>query len=540
MQLSSPWRCLQSKHNSNLLYNIIVCLLLSSCATQSTPLNPQELGQVQPSVALAQPNPQRPAHDYTALAGFESAPTWYATSAGLDVERSSTAPELWHLMRQEMHLDTHLDQRRVQQELRWLQRHPGYLQRLAPRMQRYLPYIYSEVKARQMPIELALLPIVESALDTFAFSHGGAAGPWQFVSGTARQYGLKINDWYDGRRDIIASTGAALDYLTALHKRFGNWHLALAAYNAGQGNVAKARRRDPGVGYFELELPAETKAYVPRLLALAEVVARPDKYNLTLPKLQPGVTFFVLETNSQFQLDKLAQHLEIELQELYEWNSALSKWATPPEGPHRIIVPAHIDRQDKQQLLASIPKAQKLDWIEVKVKAGDTLSHLAKRHRTDINTIKVTNQLSSNRLSLGQVVLIPQNKGDTHHHPKISKRKQQTPYTVRQGDSLWSIARNHKVGLTALMKHNNIGPRDTLRTGQVVYLPNKKLVTTLKNPNRVTRKVRYKVRRGDSLARIANKFNVTIKQIARWNKIDTKKYLQPGQGLMLYVDVVGG
>ena len=442
-------------------------------------------------------------------------------------------PDLWRELRRDMHLPRHLDQARVQQELRWFKRNPDYLQRLAPRLQNYLPYIYRETQLRSLPAELALVPIVESALDTFAFSPGGAAGPWQFMRGTAKQYGIQINDWYDGRRDIVASTDAALAYLHDLHGRFDSWNLALAGYNAGQGNVGKARRRNPQGDFFALELPRETEAYVPRILALAEIIAEPDRYGITLPEIDPEQRFATLDTHSQFQLDKLSETIGLDLADLYSWNPAFNQWATPPKGPHRIVVPIDAASTTAQAAIDAVPKRKRLDWLEIRVKQGDTLSQIAARHRTDVATIKSANKLASSRIRAGHKLLIP--TGKEAPKPGMGKNVGSKKYVVRSGDSLWTIARAQGVSMQRLMRANHVGPRDTLRVGQSLIIPG-----ASNNQRRVTRKVRYKVRKGDSLARIANKFNVSIKEITSWNDLDRNRYLQPGQGLLLYVNVTGG
>jgi membrane-bound lytic murein transglycosylase D len=442
-------------------------------------------------------------------------------------------PDLWRDLRNNMHLELYLEQSRVQQEIRWLQRHPEYFKRLQPRLQAYLPYLYTQTQLKSMPAELALLPIIESALDTFAFSHGGAAGPWQFVRGTARQYGLDINDWYDGRRDVIASTDAALQYLTDLHKRFDDWNLALAGYNAGQGNVSRALRRRPGGNFFELRLPKETQAYVPRLLALAAVVKDPNAFGITLPEVVPLTTFRTLETHSQFQLTKLSSAIGIDIEEIYRWNPALNQWATPPRGPHRIIVPAIVDIAAAQAEIDAIPSKQRVDWTEINVQEGDTLSQIARRHGTDVTSLRLANNLSNSRIRAGKKLLIPTHAEALKTTPRSASGN--LAYVVQPGDSLWTIARAHKVKLNKLMRNNHLGPKDTLSVGKTLKIPGTTAVT-----RKVTRKVHYKVRKGDSLARIAGKFNVSINQIANWNKLDAKRYLQPGQGLLLYVNVLGG
>ena len=474
-----------------------------------------------------------------ASVGFEGAPlvpsSLRETRAEPTIELILEKPDQWALLRANMHLDRHLDQARVQQEIRWLKNNPEYLYRLGPRLQRYLPFIYRKTRERNLPAEIALLPIVESAMNVYAFSHGGAAGPWQFLRATGRQQGLQINDWYDGRRDIVTSTDAAHDYLTYLHKRFGDWYKALAAYNAGQGNVSKSQRRSPGAGFFEMRLPRETQMYVPRLLALAEVVSKPDEYGIKLPELPVEEPFDTVSLPGQFQIDKLADALGLDTDTIYDWNPALNRWATSPRGPHHIIVPAHIETTAAALALNDIPKRQRMDWIEHKVARGDSFSAIAARYGLDVSILKSVNNKRSNLLQVGERLVIPNQSTDLKapagHRFRIS-----STYKVRAGDSLWEIAKNYGTPLRRLMTVNQIGPKDPLQIGQVLKIPG----AAMSSAPEVTKKLRYKVRRGDSLSRIASKFDVTVKDITRWNDLDRGKYLQPGQGLLLFINVAGG
>ena len=455
--------------------------------------------------------------------------------ADLEVKAAAAPPppsDLWADLRRDMHLDLHLDKKSVQQQIRWYQRNPDYLKRLAPRIQTYLPYIYRQTQLRSLPAELTFVPIIESALDEFAFSPGGAAGPWQFMRGTAKQYGLEINDWYDGRRDIVAATDAALTYLDKLHGRFGTWNLALASYNAGQGNVGKARRKKPGADFFALDLPRETQAYVPRILATAAIIHDPAAYGLELPEIEPKETFAVVKTHSQFQVNKLAQTLELSQAEFFRWNPALNRWATPPRGPHHVIVPVSLDLIEAQASIDAVPMDQRVDWREVEVRNGDTLSQIAHRHNTDVATLQTANKLTGTRIRAGKKLLIPSSRQALEQGPIRGGNNKQ--YVVRSGDSLWTIARAHGIPLQRIMRANQLGPRDTLQVGHQLTIPG------VSSGRQITRKVRYKVRRGDSLARIAEKFNVSIKEITRWNDLDRNRYIQPGQGLLLYVNVTGG
>lgn len=457
--------------------------------------------------------------------------------------RTAPAPrqdDLWARIRADFQLDHHLEQSRVQQELRWLQRHPSYLPRLQERLQRYLPYIHAQVSARGLPGELSLLPIVESALDPYAFSHGGAAGLWQFIPTTATRFGLQRDWWFDARRDPVLATEAALAYLTYLHGLFDDWSLAVAGYNAGEGNVSRAVRRSGGQSTFwALALPRETRAYVPRLLALAAVVANPEAYGLVLPELSADPGFMTVDTGSQFDLARAAAALDVDLDTLYEWNPALNQWATPPAGPHRLHVPADLGEAAETRL-QTVPRSERVAWQRIKVASGDTLIHLARRHRTDLDTLKRINGISGSSIRVGQALLIP-SPGRAAGDPMLARQVSDGNYQVKPGDSLWSIAQAHGVSVASLVKANRVGPKEVLQVGQQITVPGMTSVMTAQAGARdVTRVVRYGVRRGDSLFRIASRFNVAVRDIAQWNALDVDRLLQPGQELVIHVNVVGG
>lgn len=450
-------------------------------------------------------------------------------------------PDLWADIRRGFRLDHRTDQKRVQQELRWLKRHPTYLNHMQSRLARHLAYIHQQVEERGMPSELALLPIVESALDPYAFSHGGAAGLWQFIPATGKRFGLDRNWWYDGRRDPVAATEAALDYLEYLHNRFDDWQLALAGYNAGEGNVSRAKRRAPeGAGFFEMKLPRETSAYVPRLLALAELVADPASVGVTLPVLTPEVPFMVVSTGSQMDLSVASRVTEIDLDTLYLWNPGLNQWSTPPRGPHHLLLPIEGAALAASRI-ASVPADSRVEWLRVEVQPGDTLSQLANRHRTDVASLRTANGLRSSRITVGDSLLIP--KSPAAMSNSIISRNQGTTYVVQTGDSLWTISRAHNVPINKLMKTNHVGPKDYLRVGQKLTLPGGATSAPMavsSTREAQIRKVRYGVRRGDSLARIASKFNVRVHDIVNWNKLNVGDYLQPGQTILLYVNASTG
>ncbi|MEE9255516.1 MAG: transglycosylase SLT domain-containing protein, partial [Pseudomonadales bacterium] len=298
--------------------------------------------------------------------------------------------DLWTRLRGRFSLDHYPDRKRVATELRWLERNPAYVRRVVNRGRRYLYYIIGQLEARSMPGEIALLPVVESAFDPFAYSHGRAAGLWQFIPGTANRYGLRRDWWVDERRDIVASTRAALDYLEALSRRFnGDWMLALAAYNSGEGTIWKAQRRaeNTRADFWSLRLPLETLTYVPRLLALAILVGDPAAHPVDLQAMADEPYFDIVDTGSQIDLQQAANLAGIDLEELYWLNPGFNRFATHPDGPHRLLLPTAATAQFTSAL-ASLPPQERIAWKRYVVKSGDTLSHIAMRHHVSTTTLR--------------------------------------------------------------------------------------------------------------------------------------------------------
>lgn len=472
---------------------------------------------------------------------------------------TQTSADLWQLTRDGMALDLGISHPRIDAQLNWFKKHPRYLTRVSDRAKRYYYYVLHEVLKRGMPAELALLPVVESAYDPFAYSHGRAAGPWQFIPGTAKYYGLRKSWWYDGRRDIQASTQAALTYLSKLHERFGDWQLALAAYNAGGGTVSKAirynKKRNKPTDFFSLRLPRETTAYVPKLLALSQVIKDPEAYGITLTSIPNEPYFASVDVGSQIDLAQAAELAGISTNELYLLNPGFNQWATDPEGPHSLLVPFN-SAGILQANLETLAKSERLSWQRYTIRAGDTLSGIAKRHRTTISAITSANNIRGHLIRQGQTLLIPTaSQGDTAYALSSGQRQQQKnarmaqrsdktklTHRVRSGDSFWSIAKRYDVGVRELARWNQMAPGDTLSVGKKLIVwqegGSAQLARSgIEDKNRV-RKIGYKVRNGDSLWHIANRFNVSVNDIQRWNGgLQRKKYLKPGQALTLYIDI---
>lgn len=440
------------------------------------------------------------------------------------------------------------EQQRLIAQRNWYLRNPAYMERVANRAAPFMHLIVEEIERRDMPLELALLPIVESAFDPFAYSHGRAAGIWQFIPGTARHYGLDINWWYDGRRDVLASTHAALDYLQALHKRFdGDWLHALAAYNSGEGRVERAIRANARAGkatdFWSLNLPRETRAYVPKLLALADILKHHDRYQYSWTPIDNQPYLAVIEVASQIDLATAAEHAGLTLKQLHHYNSGYNRWATDPQGPHRLLLPLS-NAEQLQQWLSTADHREFVQWTRHQVKSGESLLVIAKQYHTTVDAIRSANAIRGNLIRAGDFLLIPVATRDLDDYSlSADQRLAATQATERgqfkiehkvvSGDTLWDISRKYNVNLRALASWNGMAPTDPLRPGKqlVVWLPQQQ------TEGAVMRSIHYQVRPGDSLARIANRYNVTITDIEKWNQISRSNYLQPGQRLKLYIDV---
>ena len=460
--------------------------------------------------------------------------------------------DLWHRIIKAYGFNQDIDNPRVRAQLNWFKKHQGYMDRVATRAERYMYYIAEQIDVRDIPGELALLPIVESAFDPFAYSHGRASGVWQFIPSTGRDFGLKQDWWSDGRRDIRASTIAALTYLEALQREFkGDWLLALASYNTGAGNVRKAIRKNKRLGkatdFWSLDLPRETRAYVPKLIALAQLIKHPTKNGITLKPLANTPYFATVDTGGQIDLSQLAEVADTPLDEIYKLNPGFNRWATSPRGPHKVLIPI-----EKEELylenIAKLPKDARMKWQRYQVKRGDSLITIAKKFHTTPDALKDANSLRKSMIRTGDQLLIPSAYKSLKSYSysagtrlaKIQnsargKSSGKIEYKVRSGDSFWEIARDHKVGIRELAKWNGMAPGDMLKQGQKLVIWGQQ---KLRKSREVIRKLTYTVRNGDSLARIADKFRVRVQDLIRWNRKKPKsKYLQPGQKLTLYVDV---
>ncbi len=469
--------------------------------------------------------------------------------------------DIWERMRLGFQLQGEIGVNpRIERQRLWFVGNPSFIENASSRGSLYIHYIVERLEERDMPLELALLPVIESAYNPFAYSRSDAVGLWQFIPSTGRYYNLRQTNWYDGRRDITASTNAALSYLSRLHDMFnGDWLLALAAYNAGEGTVSRAIERNQKLGlptdYWNLSsLPQETQDYVPKLLALSQLVLSPVAYGVNLNPIANEPYFEVVECKQRLDLSRLAALANIEEDELYQLNPAYKKRITL-DGPQHLLVPTQ-----KAGLLvsslSSIKPEDTMNWQQYRVRRGDSLDSIASRYRVPAATLRSLNDLRGTRLRVGQQLSIPVPSGtpqplETSTAPRLLasgatlSKPTARAYQVRNGDSLWQIAKAHNVDAQDIRRWNKLSgnalkPGQTLRLqapasgadGKATSVSVAKASAPAK-PSAAREDVTYyKVKEGDSMYLIARRFNVEMQHLRNWNP-RSGHALKPGQTLTL-------
>jgi membrane-bound lytic murein transglycosylase D len=446
-------------------------------------------------------------------------------------------------MRAGFKLEDGSDRHAVDQQLHWYAVNPDYLQRAFGRADLYLYYIVTELERRGMPLELALLPVVESAFEPYAYSRASASGLWQFIPGTGSKYGLKQDWWYDGRRDIVESTRAALDYLQSLHDEFGgDWLLAIAAYNCGEALVERAVEMNRGAGrpvdFWDLWLPRETRAYVPKLLAMKRLVQDPEAYGLAFSPIPNQPYFARVPTQGQINLRLAAEIAGISPEDLYELNPAFHRWATDPSGPHFLLVPVAASDVFAENVTQLSPD-QRLGVSHYTVAHGDSIASVARHFHTSVTEIRELNDMPAGGLSVGDDLRVPSAVTELPakvmlaaarvdgHGRSLRTRVQ----VVRRGDSLYAIARRHGMNVNTLAMMNGMQPGDPLRAGQRIRL------SAGSGSGHVARhrRVVYTVREGDTVSLIAQLFQCSVPQLLAWNGLSAHSHIHAGQKLHIHL-----
>lgn len=485
-----------------------------------------------------------------------------------------------------------VDNYRVDTELNYYLDHPDYIARVQERAAPYMHLILDEIEAKNLPGELALLPVVESAFIPEAYSRSAAAGLWQFIPSTGRLFGLEQNSWYDGRRDIYASTVAATSYLKELSEEFnGDFFLALASYNYGKGNISKAIMRNEYQGlptdYWSLDLPKETEDYVPRLLAIAKLFANADQYGIRLQPIPNKRYCEVVNVGSQLDIDKAAELAQTPLSHFLKLNPCFKKGSTAPDGPHRLLVPSdHVhafkqnlarlpyeervaqrwrqeqllaDKIRQNELVAQKTRAEEEERIasrkkheivvakssysspvptqSYKVQHGETLSGIAKNYGTSIDTLRQINRLSKNQVNSGSYLKVPSSSRVSVikevSNTLKSKASGGSVYVVKKGDTFYNVSKRFAVSRSNIAAWNNISPNSNLISGQKLVIKSGTGTQQLASAS-PTRLIRYTVKKGDSLMQLTRKFGVSLDDLRRANP-DAAKGLRPGQNIKIIV-----
>lgn len=447
------------------------------------------------------------------------------------------APDIWTRASLGFQFTEQLDHPRVLPYIEHYVNHPNILQVSSARATPFAYFIVSEIERRNLPSEILLLPIVESGFAPEATSSAMAAGIWQFIPSTGTHYGLIQDPWFDGRRDVYLSTLVALDYLEALYARFGDWYLALAAYNAGQGNVARAIASNEAQGrpgdYWNLELKQEAMSYVPRLLALRAIIEEPGLFGQSLPHIENRSLLQFVDLGRQADLAYIAELAGIEVMEIRRLNPGYRGATTHPQIAHHLLLP-YAAAQRLKTALAEMDEAHSLVRSQsYVVQSGDNLLRIAKSSGASVSELRRMNQIEGDLIHPGQTLRIPATA--TLNSPSLAEPSRSgnlqalalpLEYTVRSGDSLWSIARRLGISMQSLSQTNHLSVDSVLQPGQRLKLPS--------DNNSLTQKIRYEIQRGDSLALISRRFRVAIQDLRRWNDLNGDT-IRAGDTLTLYL-----
>jgi len=372
----------------------------------------------------------------------------------------------------------------VDAQINFYTKNRNYFYKVTQQSEPFLHYVVSEMQANDMPMELALLPFIESSYNPTA-SSASNMGMWQFGAATGRNFGLKQNRWYDGRKDVVASTDAAIRLLKKLYARFDNdWLLAVAAYNAGDGSIQQAidknRRAGKATDFWSLPLNKTTQGYIPQLLALSKIVAKPEAYDFKLYPI-PDVPYFVkVNVDSQINLADAAKNSSLDSALLKKLNAGFHSWLTDPSEPRDVLVPVDAAATFRLQL--------------------DSLPKIATQ-------------------------TIPTNTSEQNAY-----------HTVKSGESLWSIAKAENTTVATLTKLNNLNSKSALKPGQKLALAEQSLAQTVTSEVKTQKASSYTIKAGDTLGQIAARYDISVKQIMEWNKIQDETSIRPNQELIVMAE----
>jgi len=458
--------------------------------------------------------------------------------------------DLWERIRSGFQLQNHYSHPNVATYVQNYASQQRYFDLLQERASPFLFEIVEEIERRGLPLEFALLPMVESTYNANAYSREHAVGLWQFIGATGKSFGLQQDWWYDGRRAPLASTVAALDYMEQLHQQFGeDWLLAIAAYNTGDGNLRRAIRRsnEDEIDFWNLNLPGETQAHVPKLLALSAIVANNEAWGIELKALPNEAQLRTVDVGTQIDISQAARLAEMEYEDLRILNPGYLQWATHPDQPQEILLP-FANALALESALIGMDKEELLTWDRYEIRPGDTLGAIARRLNTRVDILQTFNSLPGSRIVAGESLLIPRTTDPdllasaprVQSERAVQRRKVPDEYTVRNGDNLWVIARRFQLRSKEIAAWNQISIDELLQPGQVLDL-RYALENEVDEPEFQPEDSAdfYIVRRGDSMDSIARRFDIDLPNLLLWNHLDIDELIFPGQQLLVIPQSLG-
>ena len=408
-------------------------------------------------------------------------------------------------------------------------KNPDQLNLLFEKGRYFIYFVLEELERYSLPSELALLPYIESSYDPFSISSSGAMGIWQFMPATARIYGLKDTWWYEQRHDPLISSRAAVRYLAYLHNRFNkDITYTLAAYNGGPTLLEKRiklnRQSGKPTDYKNLKLPKQTLEYVPKFMAIKELVVNAEKYGINLPSFPNKPVLGSIELEGQVEILAFSEFANLKPEFVYKLNAGYTKWASPPGKKTTFNIPIELEKElniKKDQFIQN----NQINWVTHKVVSGDSLWKIARKYDTEVKILKKVNYLKSDILSLYQELLIPlsndQNQAFIPYQAHI----------ISEGDTLWELGMKYKVAPAEIAKNNGLELNTPLTIGKELNIGNKNIYRTINSKKRT---ILYSVKQGDSLYRIADIFNIEISDIKKINELE-KNEIAPGQVLKIII-----
>jgi membrane-bound lytic murein transglycosylase D len=387
----------------------------------------------------------------------------------------------------------------------------------------FLYFVIQELEKNNLPLELAILPYIESNYDPFSISSSGAVGIWQFMPRTGRLYQLDRSWWNEDRHDPFRSTEAAVKYLKYLYQRFDqNIYLTLAAYNAGPSlldrRINQNKRRGMDTDFWSLNVPVQTKNYVPKYIALRELIFNSENYGVKLPQIPYEPVVKKISIPGQVEVLTLSEYLDIKPELLYKLNAGYTKWASAPENESVFYIPSekYILFEDEDN---PFKNSNQINWISHIVQSGDSLWSLASKYDTEVKIIKRINYLNNDLLSINDTLLIPLSKSKSNNFIPYEM------YIVSEGDTLWSIAKEYNIEIRDLSRMNSIDENSYLQLGQQLSIGNKNIHRNIESKKRT---ILYSVKQGDNLFKISELFDVSIRSIEEINNFNNAT-LMPGQ-----------